>query len=202
MAITYPYDILADFPGWSVDFDLNYRQETSTTAGGQVFVKDIGSPLWSATYQSRTMRPNELDAWRAKLKALEGGLKQFLGRPTSRCYPIQYPNGTGIGNVSAITVSSISTDRNSVTLSNIPAGYKASVGDYIRIGANNLHQIVNVTGATVEVRPHLWPVSAVGNTVSLVKPYCFMMVVPKSIATTADATTGRGSITFQAYESR
>ena len=202
MAITYPYDILSDFPGWSVEFDLAYRQETSRTAIGQTFVKDFGSPLWTASYQSRSMRPNELDAWRARLKALEGGLKQFRGRPTSRCYPIAYPNGTGMGNVSAVTVGSIGTNRNTIGLSGLPGGYIVSVGDYLQIGTNNLFQVVNVSGAEIEVRPHLWPTIAVGNTVTLVKPSCLMTIVPGSINTTADLSTGRGVITFQGFESR
>ncbi len=202
MAITYPYDILADFPGWSTDFDLVYRQETSRTAIGQTFVKDFGSPLWTASYQSRSMRPNELDAWRARLKALEGGLKQFRGRPTSRCYPIAYPNGTGMGNVSAVTVGSIGTNRNTIGLSGLPGGYIASVGDYLQIRTNDLHQIVNVSGSEIEVRPHLWPTTAVGDAVTLVKPSCLMTIVPGSINTTADLSTGRGVITFQGFESR
>lgn len=202
MAITYPYDILADFPGWSTDFDLAYRQEISRTAIGQTFVKDFGSPLWTASYQSIVLRPNELDAWRARLKALEGGLQQFRGRPTSRCYPIAYPNGTGMGSVSAVTVGSIATDRKTVGLSGLPVGYVASVGDYIQIGGNNLHQIVSVSGPSVEVRPHLWPVSAVGDAVTLVKPSCLMTIVPSSINTTAELSTGRGVITFQGFESR
>lgn len=202
MAITYPYDILAEFPGWSTDFDLAYRQETSRTAIGQTFVKDLGSPLWTASYQSRVMRPNEMDAWRARLKALEGGLKQFRGRPTSRCYPIAYPNGTGMGNVSAVTLGSIGTNRNTIGLSGLPGGYVASVGDYLQIRTNDLHQIVNVSGSEIEVRPHLWPTTAVGDAVTLVKPSCLMTIEPGSINTTADLSTGRGVITFQGFESR
>ncbi|ELT46829.1 hypothetical protein [Brucella intermedia] len=202
MAITYPYDILAEFPGWSTDFDLAFRQEASRTSIGQTFVKDFGSPLWTASYQSVVMRPNELDAWRARLKALEGGLKQFRGRPTSRCYPIAYPNGTGMGNVSAVTVGSIGTNRNTIGLSGLPGGYVASVGDYLQIRTNDLHQIVNVSGSEIEVRPHLWPTTAVGDAVTLVKPSCLMTIVPGSINTTAELSTGRGVITFQGFESR
>lgn len=201
MAITYPYDLLATFPGWSTEFDLLYRQEISRTAIGQTFVKDFGSPLWRATYQSRLMKPNELDVWRARLKAMEGGLKQFLGRPTSRCYPIAYPNGTGMGNVSDVKIASIGTDRETVTFSGLPAGYQVSVGDYIQIGTHNLHQIVDTAGG-IEIRPHLWPGTAVNDTVTLVRPSCRMMILPGTLSSTADASTGRGTISFQAIESR
>jgi len=148
------------------------------------------------------MRPNELDAWRARLKALEGGLKQFRGRPTSRCYPIAYPNGTGMGNVSAVKVGTIGANRNTMTLTGLPSGYVVSVGDYLQIALNNLHQVVNVAGTEIEVRPHLWPTIATGNAVKLVKPSCLMTIVPGSINTTADLSTGRGVITFQGFESR
>jgi hypothetical protein len=94
MAITYPLDILADFPGWSTDFSLQYRQEQSRTAGGTTYVKDLGNALWRATYASRIMRPNELDKWRAILDGLENGLQRFKGYALSRCYPIAYPNGS------------------------------------------------------------------------------------------------------------
>lgn len=201
MAITYPYPILDTFPGWSTEFDLLYRQELSRTAGGVTTVKDLGSPLWMATYQSRSMRPNELDAWRARLKGLEGGLKQFLARPTSRCYPIAYPKGQGIGNVAAVKIASIGADRKTITLSGLPSGYKVSVGDYLQIGARNLHQIVDATGS-IEIRPHLWPETAVNDAVVLVRPNCRMTIVPGSINTTADPATGRGSVTFQGIESR
>lgn len=201
MAITYPYDLLATFPGWSTEFDLVYRQETSRTAIGQTFVKDFGSPLWTATYQSRSMKPNELDAWRARLKALEGGLKQFLGRPKSRCYPVAYPNGTGMGNVSAVRIASIGADRKTITLSGLPAGYQVSVGDDLQVGVRNLHQVIDTAGG-IELRPHLWPETAVNDAVTLVKPACRMTIVPGSLSTTAELATGRGTVSFQAIESR
>lgn len=201
MAITYPYDVLATFPGWSTEFDLLYRQEISRTAIGQTFVKDLGSPLWRATYQSRLMKPNELDTWRARLKAMEGGLKQFLGRPTSRCYPIAYPKGAGMGNVSDVKIASIGGDRKTITLSGLPAGYQATAGDYIKIGTHNLHQVVDTVGS-IEVRPHLWPGTAVDDIVTLVKPSCRMTILPGTLSSSADASTGRGTISFQAIESR
>lgn len=201
MAITYPYDVLATFPGWSTEFDLLYRQEISRTAIGQTFVKDLGSPLWRATYQSRLMKPNELDTWRARLKAMEGGLKQFFGRPTSRCYPIAYPKGAGMGNVSDVKIASIGGDRKTISLSGLPAGYQATAGDYIQIGTHNLHQVVDTVG-DIEVRPHLWPGTAVDDIVTLVRPSCRMTILPGTLSSMADASTGRGTISFQAIESR
>ncbi|RJG46497.1 hypothetical protein [Mesorhizobium sp. DCY119] len=209
MAITYPYNFLDIFPGWSVEFDVLYRQEQSRTAGGRTIVKDLGSPLWTATFQSRSMRPNELDEWRARMKALEGGTQELRAWPTSRCYPIAYPNGVGMGTVSGAQVNSIAANRKTISLKGLPVGYTVRIGDYIQIGTSNLHQVLEaatangsgVTG-TFEVRPHLWPLSAVNDAVTVVKPSCLMTQVPGSLSTTAELQTGRGTITFQAVESR
>lgn len=193
-------DILSDFPGWSVQFDLQHRQEFSRTAGGVTIAKDMGSPLWRATYQSRVLLPNELDQWRARLSALDGSVQRFWGRPMSRCYPIAYPNGQGLGDVSAVTVANVGSDNKSVVLAGQPAGYKSSVGDYIQI-ISKLYQVVN-TSTGIEVRPHLAPGTVFGNAVVLVKPSVPMIILPGSLSSTADAATGRGSISFQAIESR
>lgn len=107
-----------------------------------------------------------------------------------------------MGNVSTVTIGSIGANRNTIGLSGLPGGYIVSVGDYLQIGSNNLFQVVNVSETAIEVRPHLWPTIAVGNTVTLVKPSCLMTIVPGSINTTADLSTGRGVITFQGFESR
>lgn len=209
MAITFPVDILSTFPGWSTDFDLNYRQEQSTTANGAVIAKDLGSPLWKATFQSRSLRINELDQWRARLKALENGLQTFIGWPTSRAFPIAYPNGSwptggafsGSGQVNSITSRSLS-------LKGLPAGYVVSVGDYIQVGSD-LYQALETatadgTGVTgsFEVRTYVWPSTAINAAAKLIKPSCPMRLLPGTLSSTASLPDGRGAITFQAVEAR
>lgn len=208
MAITYPLDILAGFPGWATDFDLFYRQEFSRTAGGMTIAKDMGTPLWKASFQTTTLLVNELDIWRARLKALDGSLGLFWGRPLSRCYPIAYPNGAGIGDVSGPEIDSIGADNRSLTLQKLPVWYSVSGGDYLQIGAR-LYQVLenavaNSAGKTTrfEVRPHLAPGTAVGNSVVLVRPSVPMIIMPGSLSGTGEAMTGRGIISFQAIESR
>lgn len=201
MAVSYPINLLDSFPGWSTEFDLFYRQEYSRTAGGTTIGKDFGTPLWKVSVSTRSLKPNELDAWRAKLKALEGSLQQFMGRPFSRCYPIAYPNGTGMGDVSNVKIASINENNKAYRLSGLPAGYKNSVGDYQQIG-NKLYQVVDVDGQDVEVRPHLAPGTAVGNVVTLIKPSVPMIIMPGTLTSPAELSTGRGTISFQAIESR
>lgn len=198
MPITYPFDLLADFPGWSTEFDLLWRQEQSRQANGRTIVKDMGSPLWRASYQSRNMKPNELDYWRARLAAMENGLKTFLGRPLSRCRPINHPGSAALPGG---TLSSIGGDRKTVTIGGL-TGITLRVGDMVQIGTRDLHHLVDVAGATMEVRPHIWPGVTAGAAVVISKPSCVMAIVPGSISNSADAATGRGSISFQAVEAR
>jgi hypothetical protein len=219
MAVTYPLDILADFPGWSTAFELAWRQEQSRTAGGTTYVKDLGSPLWRATYTSRVMRPNELDKWRATLDSLENGLRTFKGYSLSRCFPIAYPNGSwptgaSFDGVSA-TIYDVDDDNKTIRVDGLPSGLALSVGDMLQIkhGTDpvryDLHRvqaaaIADSGGITpaFEVRPHLWPGVAVDDVVSVKSPWCLMAIVPDSIQSDADLQTGSGTITFQAFEAR
>ncbi|GHC61654.1 hypothetical protein [Limoniibacter endophyticus] len=211
MALPEILDILADWPGWSTAFDIKRRQERSGSTSGRIYVKDIGDPLWVASYQTVSLRPNDLDRWRARLDALEEGGRLFYGRHLARCYPIAYPRGSwtpasfsGLG-----AVASLGANRKSLTVDDLPAGFRLQEGDLIQIGAHDLHRVVenataNASGVTplFEIRPHLWPLAAVGQPVSVLRPRCLMAIVPGSISSTADLATGRGTISFDAIEAR
>jgi hypothetical protein len=219
MALPDLPDILAVFPGWSTAFELAYRQEQSRTQGGVTYVKDFGNPLWSASYQSKTLSPNELDEWRARLDALENGPRTFKGYPLSRVYPIAYPNGAGptgssFDGISA-AVSAVGADNKSLQIDGLPATFALSVGDLLQIqhGSDpvryDLYRMQEAatadgTGETgaFQVRPHLWPGVAVDSVVAVKRPWCLMQIVPGSISSPADPQTGRGSISFQGIEAR
>jgi hypothetical protein len=214
MTITYPLptSFFDEFPGWTTEFEPMWRQEYSRTAGGQTIAKDLGSPLWKMTAQSKSLRPNELDYWRARLMSLEGVLKTFRAFPKSRCYPIAYPNGswpTGDAFDGNAELTTINANRKSISLHDLPVGYRVSVGDYVQVGTNDLHMVMepavaDATGYTAqfEVRPHLWPGVTAPRAVALVKPSCVMRLVAGSVSTTSDKETGRAVISFQAIEAR
>lgn len=208
MPVSYPFEFLDSFPGWSPRFELYRRQETSRSTAGRTYVKDIGDPLWFATYQSVELSINDLDRWRARLDALDEGLQTFYGRPLSRCYPVAYPGGAGVP-ISDVVVSFVASDGKRCTISGLPAGYAFKAGDMIRIPDSGLYRLVedrtaseSGAAALIEVRPHFWPGIAIGSTVELVRPWCPMAIVPGSISTEAAAATGRGTISFQAMEAR
>lgn len=144
--------------------------------------------------------------------SLEGVLKTFLAFPKSRCFPVAYPNGSwptggafdGVGQV-----ATIASNRKAISLSDLPVGYKVTIGDYIQIGDKDLHMVMEPATAGAggvtsqfEVRPHLWPGVTAPIAATLIKPSCIMTIVPGSISTTADMATGRGTVTFQAIEAR
>lgn len=212
MALVYPLDLLAGFKGGTTEFDLLYRQELSRQANGVTRAKDLGSPIWSASYQSINFETEEFDYWRARLKALEGGLKTFMAWPLFRPWPIAYPRGswpTGSSWDGTGTVGAVGATRNSISLSGFPEGYQVSVGDYLRIGERDLHQVMEARTVTAagntslfEVRPHIWPGVSAGAAVSVVRPHCIMMLVPGSLTTSADPQTGWGMVSFQGVEAR
>lgn len=212
MALSEPFNILADWPGWVTVFEPGYRQEQSRTAGGRTYVKDMGSSLWRMTAQSRPLKPNVLDLWRARLNSLENGLATFVGFKVSRSYPILYPNGswpTGSSfSGTSAAVHTIGSNSKSLRLKQLPAQFKLSVGDMIQVGAANLHEVMESaiadgsgTTSLFEVRPHLWSGTAINNVVSVKRPHCVMAIVPGSITAESDLS-GFGSITFQGVEAR
>lgn len=203
-----PVDLLSGFPGWATKFELFYRQEQSRVAGGRTFVKDLGDPLWTATYQSRALSINELDHWRGRLDEMEGGLLTFRAVSPSRCYPIAYPRGAGAP-ASGVRVSALGADNKSLRLLGLPSGYRISIGDLIEIEGSGLYRVIteavaaeNGISPLFQVRPHFWPGTASGSVVTLIRPGCPMSIVPGTISTDADASTGRGVVTFQAVEAR
>lgn len=210
MALSQPFDLLSDFPGWVTSFDLMWRQEQSRTAGGKTIVKDLGSPLWQLKAQSKQLKPNELDYWRARLNAMENGLSTFRGYSLSRTYPIAYPKGSwptgGSFSGTAAALNSVNANRKAIRVGSLPAAFVLSVGDYLAIG-NDLHQVMESATASgggltseFEVRPHLWPGVSSG-VASVFKPSCIMAIVPGSISSDA-SLNGWGSVSFQAMEAR
>lgn len=216
---------MENFPGWTVQFELLFRQEQSRHASGRTRVKDFGTPIWMATYQSVPLRPNALDEWRARLAALGNGLGTFKAWPSSRCWPIAQPGGTTavpsnwvlasgnwsdsglwltdapwtIGAITGGTIATIGTDRSSITVADSNAIW--SVGDYVEINGRWLHQVTGVSGGLLSLVPHLSVGALVGQSVGVYRPGVLMSIVPGSVSTTA-GLNGRGTVTFQAIEAR
>lgn len=216
MALSAIDDILSGFPGWTPEFHLVSYDETSKTQGGDTLVKSRGTPLWNMTATSRSLSPNELDYWRARLEALDAGKRPFWGYSLSRCYPIAYPNGswpTGAGfNGLTGAIASLGSDNKSLSLSGLPNGFALVIGDmlsfeYTAQQRYALHRIQEAatagsdgTTSAFEVRPFIQAGAEIGTSVRLYQPRCLMMLAPGSITSTAELQTGRGAVTFQGVQ--
>lgn len=188
-----------NWPGWSTRFQLLFRQEQSRHASGRTRVKDFGTPIWQTTFQSRSLRPNLLDEWRARLGALQNGLVPFRVWPLSRCWPQLHPNGVGAvpGEVGTIGV-----DNRSLSILWLGGTTNLSVGDYIEVNGRWLHQITNVAdGPVYSVIPHFSVGALSGQTVSVASPGVDMTLDPNSVQTTS-GLNGRANISFTATEAR
>lgn len=194
-------DILDDFPGWTVQFDLMPRQEQSRHTSGRTRAKDLGDPIWSGTWLSKELRPNELDRWRAILDDLAHRQEPFDGYPLSRCRPILHPAGVAVP--SGITVNAVGVDNRSLSLSGA-TGLNLAVGDMVQVGETpDLYRVMtdSASGASFTTSPSLWPGTAPGDDVSVLKPHCLMTIEPGSVSTAA-GLNGRGTVSFRGVEAR
>jgi hypothetical protein len=201
LSLTEPLDLLTGFPGWSTDFDLMARQEQSRHASGRTRVKDFGSPIWRATWRSRTLSANALDAWRARIEQAMISQMTFTAWQSSRCRPIAH---SGASVLPSGTLHTIGTDDRTVRLAGL-VGITLSIGDMVRIGSGLYRVREAATGnptGLFTITPHLWPGTATGQPVIIAKPWCLMTVDPGSLSAPADPRTGRGSISFSATETR
>ncbi|MET4636158.1 hypothetical protein [Kaistia defluvii] len=213
MTLTYPLDLLADWPGWAT-LDPSYGDETSGQAGGQLRVKSLRAPLWTMQASSRDLSPNELRRWKAKLAALENGQKTFWGYDFASVYPAAHPNGswpTGVAfNGETAAISALSSTI-ALRLKALPPGFKVSIGDHIAFAYGSgpsyaLHQAVedavaDASGVTpaFEVRPPMRQGAAINNVVKVKRPACLMLIVPGSISAPANLNA-RGPISFNAMQ--
>lgn len=176
-----------------------YRQETSRHASGRTRVKDFGTPIWRASYLSKPLRPNQVDEWRARLSALENGLLTYQGYPMSRCWPIAHPNGVGAVNG---VIASVGSDNKSLTVTWTGGTTILSVGDYVTLNGNRLHQVTGVAaGPIYTVAPYFSAGTLSGQSVDVSKPSVPMALVPGSVSSQT-GLNGRASISFEAMEAR
>lgn len=193
-------DVLADFPGWTVAFENMGRKELSRHTSGRTRFKDLGDGIWFGAWQSVELKPNALDEWRAVLEQLMTDGSEFDGYPTSRCRPIAHP-ASGPAVPGPITINAVGGDNHSFTLSGA-TGLTLRRGDLVQVGTN-LHRVQSqsINGASFNVTPQVWPGTAPGDAVSVLKPHCAMTIQPGSISAQA-STNGRGTVTFQGVEAR
>lgn len=213
MTITFPRAFPLDgcFSG-ACSFELAYQQSQALTGGASPNVADLGPAYWIAAYSTDAMSREDLGIWQAWFASLRGGLRTFKGRPALWKWPQAYPRGfagltysgspfTGSGNLSAIA-----TERDAITINELPLNFVLKAGDYLSIPAGTKQHIHRVTegatggasSVTVGIEPIIRPGIVTGIDVLLEAPYCEMVLTgPPSIS--RQGTRG-GSISFNAQQ--
>jgi hypothetical protein len=198
MALTEPLDLLTDFPGSPVSFELAARQEQSRHASGRTRTKDFGTPIWQGSWQSRPLGRAALDVWRARLE--HAMITQLTFTAYGRCRPMAHQ---GAGVLPEGELAEIGDDDKTVSITGL-TGISLAVGDHVRIGGGLYRVMEPVTGTPTglfEVSPHLWSGTAVTDDVIIEKPWCLMTIDPGSVSAPA-GPSGRGVISFSATEAR
>lgn len=151
-------------------FRLQYRQEYSRQGDGRTIAKDIGPPIWVATFTTRPLPLNEVLALEARLNNLQGSMGEF------EAYDVRLLGQTGSRTITDQTPTSF-------TLNSV---FNLNVGEYLSVpyasGFVGFHQITSVTGNVVSVVPPVRPGN--GDTANTFKPKVIMTLEPDTIETT------------------
>lgn len=191
MSVTYPITDLLSWATWRVmAFRLEYRQEHSRTAGGEIIARDLGPPLWRATYATVPTLKDDMVELEARMSRLRGSIGTFRAWDLRRTTPKNFPSGTGFGTP---TIKATQTGGTQIQLQGLTAGAVIARGDYMSwndaAGRRALHRAtseVTADGAGdtgwIDIQPSLIASVSVGTSVTLVNSYSLMRVVPGSLS--------------------
>lgn len=164
------------------------RQEISRTAGGVSQGKDLGSPLWRASFTSAPQSFADAAAIEAALISLNGVVGSFLAHDVRRPFPIAYPDGVFNDNSTIGTL--YPADAFGLALTGLDPNFQLKAGDYLSFayGARPniaLHMVmVGVAAdgvgntAKFEVFPAIRPGAVAGAAVTLKRAPCEMSLEP------------------------
>lgn len=212
-AIEYPLS-LAEFadllPIKSAPFLMDRGIETSGQGSGRILVKDLRPPLWTAQVQLVPQPRDTAAAIMAKLETLEsyGGTFEFYD--PRRKLPI-----AGDVNDDSVEILALGGDGMSLSLKGCVHGSTISEGDMLSylyggdtgtdpsLALHRVSQTVIADGsghtATFQISPGLPVGVAINEPVALLKPRCYMMIVPKS-ATLEQQDTLLDVVSFSALQ--
>jgi hypothetical protein len=184
------------------------RQELSRTAGGRTQARDLGSPLWQASFTTAPARHSDAAAIEAALISLNGLVGSFLAYDKRRPYPVKHADGNFADTavISAVTAF----DAFFLRLGGLASGFTLSPGDYLAFEYGStpsraLH-IVTVGGTAgaagtidLEVFPPLRAGATANTPVTLKKASCEMIL---NAAITAPTITSMvaSSVSFTAIQ--
>ena len=193
MALTFP----RPFPGAVAQeyFEIDRPDHLTAVVGGAVSGVTDGWPRWAARWTlGRSMSRETSEAWRAMLTSLRGQQRTFFAGDSERPFPAAYPDGFGGMTRAAggafdgtATSWSINTDRDTLALNGLRAGFVLSLNDYLMFRwttggeqRRSLHRSIEaVTGngsgvLTAAFEPAVPTFVPSGAVADFVKPECIM----------------------------
>ncbi|MET3601808.1 hypothetical protein [Martelella mangrovi] len=166
---------------------IQRNDELSGAGEGVYWQAELAPPLWGAEVSVRPVRLPQASEISALVNRLHGAQEPFLFRDPFICGPRRDPSGNQLTGAS-VTVASVSGF--SLGLSGLPAGYQLSIGDKLQITSSGKTAFVEVsenvvataggTTGAFDVFPRLPALVSAGDVVTLVKPACPCVIVPKS----------------------
>lgn len=200
MAITFPRDML-ETNGRVVfetaQFMLSYSHARAPDRGNRQQVSNLAPDLWVMEYATPKLSYWDAMDTMAWLYSLRGGRRTFKARHPLYTYPSGYRSGfTGLTRAGGgsfdgtCTLSAISTDRSTVTLSGLPAGFTVATHDLLSFPMGTSRCLVaaleaataNGSGVlSVVVEPELPLDATTGVTATFNRPWCLAIIDDKSI---------------------
>lgn len=201
MSLTFPLDRTTFFgilPISEISLDIPATLELSQSAGGDLFVANLGARLWRGTVTLGRLTYAEAAGVEGLIDVLGEAGNTFLAYDVRR----PYPAAMGVSAGGAVTIRTLNGDNRGLSLQGLAAGYVLTRGDYLEFdyGSNPkrkaLHRILegttaNGAGNTVafEVTPNIRPGAAVGASINLTRAACKAVILP---GTVAKGTSRRG----------
>lgn len=180
-------------PKWTeAEFDDQRYEENSVQGSGNNIPVELASPKWRVYIGFTDLTRDESMFLETKLRKLNGQQGWFMIYDPRRRYPKMDPAGSIIGS-NNVQVNSIPTDRQSLSVKGLTAGYVLSQGDKGQItfagGDRNyffeFSESATANGSGVISGVQVWPpvpLSISANAViNLKKPACKVSLSSKSI---------------------
>lgn len=171
----------------SVVFDIKRNDELSGSGDGRLWQAELAPPLWTAEIALQPAYHADAEDTATILRSLNGSSEPFMLWNPTRRFPRADPTGSILG-AATPAISSISSDRQKIAISGLPAGYVLSRGDKLQFTWSTFTQFVEVvetvtangSGATAQFR--VFPNVRTGVTVAagliLKNPACKMILMP------------------------
>lgn len=195
------FELMSALVVTGIAFSLDYGQETSGQAGGQVRVKDLRSPIWRMKVDCSALTVDRLRRVRAIVGGLGGSMGSFYAWDPGAQFPEADPEGALLGTAD-VQIAALGPTAGGLTLRGLPGGYVISTGDMLSfdfgIGRRALHQVVAGTVASgagmaseLIVHPPLRQGATINTSVALKRPSGEFRILPGSLNLSAEGMAAK-----------